>query len=155
MNDFSLASMAQIDTSEMEAVTSRVPAVGIYVMKGSDVTITESDGNNEKAPALRINFKAQVLEVQPGDLAIDPATLVGRTLTDSFPVWTQEDIAFLMGNFKKANLPYKGPMVDESGNPVGWLADFVGATFVWKITHRKRDDDVFANFTWMPFIPTE
>jgi len=143
--------MANIDTTDMEALVSRVMPEGIYVVEGEDVSVIESDGSNENAPLFRIKFKAKVLKADPLDQTIDPESLEDKRLNPEFPIWSQEDIQYLMGDFKRAGLPYKGPMVAADGTPTGWLADYVGARLVYRVTHRKAGDDVFANYRWMPY----
>ena len=150
----SLADLGNIDTTDMKALTSRVPAAGLYVVLGEEVTTTTTV-TDDKPPLHRYAFKVSVLEAEPIDTNIDGETLIGRNLVDSKTLWPdsiEEEIQYMMGDFDRVGLGTDGLMGVPSEGIPGWVDGFIGAKMVWKVVHRTKNGDVRAYITWMPFV---
>ena len=149
----SLANLGSVDTSEVKAMTSRIPAAGLYVVLGEEVTTTTSV-TDDKPPLHSFAYGASVLEAEPVDTTVDPETLVGRKLSDRKTLWPDtimDEIAYMKGDFQKAGLETDGIMGAPSEGIPGWVDNFVGAKMVWKVTHHTKNGDTRARIAWMPF----
>jgi len=152
---FSLSELASMDTTALPALTSLIPAAGVYFMRGEDVKGGENQSQDESKPNLfYFNFVGEILEAKLVDKSIDPETLVGRKLTDNFTLWPnqfKELLGLLKGRYKTVGLVYDGPRLGGvDGQEPGWLDNWVGHEYHVKISHyTDKGGNVRARFTYM------
>lgn len=151
---FSLAELAALDTSEVKAITSLLPAVGIYTVKGVEVKGGQREPQEGKPPLFYFNFVSDVVEFKPADKSIDPETVVGRKLIDSFTLWPaqfQDMIGLLKGRYKAIGLSNDSPsnLGGVEGAAPGWLDNIVGHVYKVKVTHAIQKGEPRARFTYV------
>ena len=165
---FSLADLAGMETDEIRAITSLVPAAGNFGVEVLAVRLAERDkkeGINPKTgleyPNLFfVEFKYKILSAEPLDRNVDGEALLNRTLNDQFTIWPDqmaEMIGLLKGRYKAAGLDNSGRLGGVEGGEPGWLDGAVGAIIGLRIKHSpiKGSDDVRANFNWFALNPEE
>ena len=111
----SLMDLANTNTDSVATVLTRLPAAGVYTVKGVSVEGKQTEAN-EKGPGLiQYLFVTEVLEAKLVDKTKDPQSLTGRKLSDSYTLWPdqmEELIGLLKGRYQKVGL-------NNLGNPGG------------------------------------
>jgi hypothetical protein len=157
----SLADLAGIDTSGMAAMTSRLPEVGIYLVRGKEVELTRSESNDPAKPPLhRVNWKTEILAAQlHADSETDPDDIAGRDLNHSDTLWPddmKECIQLVMGRYKTVGLPFQGTLGGVEGHEPGWLDSMVGHMFRIRVRHATtKDGNQRAYYDWQALTEEE
>ena len=150
----SLADLAGMNTDQIQTLLSRVPNAGIYRVRGTEVKGSESEPTDGKPPLIRYGYKYEVISCQPTDKNVDPETLVGRVLNESYTLWPKqlvELIGLLKGRYQKVGLPNTGMNIGGvEGKEPGWLDTVVGYEFDLRIRTATKDGETRAYFDWMP-----
>lgn len=150
---FSIADLAGMNTDDIKALTSRIPPAGIFRVRGTAVEGKESDPVEGKAQMYRFNYQYEVLAAKPIDKNTDPESLVGRKLSESFPVFGDqiaEGIGLMKGRNQLVGLPNAGmPMGGVAGKEPGWLDLMVGHEFDIRIRHGVVNGGERAFFDWL------
>src|SRR5690606_24336630 len=120
------AALAETNVDDVVAITSRVWPAGIARVRGKAISAQERESNKEGEPPLFIfTFTHEILAYQPTDKTVDPETLNGRDLKESYPIWPKdliESIGLLKGRYQKAGIPNSGmPMGGVEGKEPGWM----------------------------------
>lgn len=148
MGSFSLADLANMDTTEVQELSSRLFPAGLFDVRCTSVTLGMNDakeGINEKTgreydPVPYVDFKYEILAAQPLDKSVDADSLVTRTLSDRVTLWPDqlmEEIGYLKGNYAKIGLANVGVLGGMEGGEPGWLDGAVDHIFPIKVTHSK------------------
>lgn len=150
----SLAELASMNTDDIATLTSRVPAAGIYDTIGKLVRGKESEPKDGKPPLFRFSFQYEVAGAELVDKTIDPETLVGKVLTESYTLWPNdlvEGIGLLKGRYQKAGLPNQGmAMGGVEGQDPGWLDTMVSAPIRIRVrTAPDKSGELRAFFDWL------
>ena len=153
---FTLADLAAFDTSELSPMMTRLFPAGVHVVKIKAVALSESVSQDPAKPSLfRIGWQYECLEGNPISREIDPETLTGRTLNESYTLWPkdmQEGIQLTMGRYKKVNLPHKGPLGGLKDGTPGWLDSAVEQVIKLRVRHfTRKDGSEQAGFDWLPY----
>lgn len=152
--DLSLADLANLDTSDMAIVMSRLPMEGLWTVRGKSVALGKSDPKEEgQMPLFRIGFKFESIKIEPTNPPedFDPAKTVGRKLSDSTTLWPdafQQEIGIIRGKYKRVGLPSDGKLGGMEGNP-GWLNNIEDAIFVLKVRHAEVKGESKAFIDWV------
>lgn len=152
---FSLADLANMDTSSIKELTNLVPAAGVYQMRGLEVRGGESQNEDTSKPKLFFfNFVSEVLAAKLIDKTVDSEAVVGRRLTDSFTLWPnqfQDMVGLLKGRYKTIGLPNNGPRIGGvEGQEPGWLDGWVAHEYGVKVSHyTDKGGNTRARFTYM------
>ncbi len=148
----SLAELASLNTDDVATLLSRVAQPGIYIVVGKAVKGAQSEAEG-KAPLLRFNYQYEVESAKLVDKKIDPETLVGRVLTESYTLWSnqiQELLGLLKGRYQKIGLPNSGmPLGGVEGMEPGWLDTFVGHRFTLRVRTFISKGETRAAFDWV------
>lgn len=148
----SLAELASLNTDDVTTLLSRVAQPGMYVVLGKSVKGAQSESEG-KAPLLRYGFAYEVESAELVDKKIDSETVVGRTLTESYTLWSnqiQELLGLLKGRYQKVGLPNSGmPLGGVEGAEPGWLDTFVGHRFVLRVRTFISKGESRAAFDWV------
>lgn len=148
--------LATANTDGIAVVLSRLPAIGVYTVKGESVEGKQGEAK-EVDGAMRpglisYNFITEVLEARLVDKNIDPITLVGRKLRDNYTLWpTQMDelIGLLKGRYQKVGLPHAGNMGGVPGAIPGWLDNMVGHIFKIRVYSFMSKGQQKVGFDWI------
>lgn len=153
----SLLDLANTNTDEVAVVMSRLPAVGIYTVKGDTVAGSQSEPKDDKPPLIRFKFTYEILDVKPVDKSVDPQTLVGRKLSESYTLWPAEfeqHIGLLKGRYQKVGLSNKGNMGGVEGAAPGWLDSFVGHILQIRVYSFTSNGQEQRGYDWVGPAPT-
>jgi hypothetical protein len=150
----SLADLANMNTDGVAAVTSLVPKAGVYTMKGEEVKGGQRPEQEGKAPLYYFNFVGEILEAKLIDKSVDPESVVGRKLTDSYTLWPaqfSDMIALLKGRYQLIGLPNTGPRLGGiEGQEPGWLDGYAGHVYKVKVSHfNDKQGQQRARFTYL------
>lgn len=151
---FSLADLANMNTEQVRELTSLVPAVGIYRVRGVEVKTSQSEPQDNKPPLFTISFVNEILSAKPVNKEIDPESLVGRRLTDSHTLWPNQFtdmIGLVKGRYKTIGLANNGPRLGGvEGQEPGWLDGIVGHDYEVKVNHYiDKQGNTRARFTYL------
>lgn len=152
---FSLADLAGMNTDAVATLTSLLPAVGVYTVRGLDIKAGRNEGQDGKPPLFFFTFSSEILDAKLVDKNIDVEALVAakRKLSDSFTLWPnqfQDMIGLLKGRYKTIGLPNTGERLGGvEGQPPGWLDGIVNYVYKVKVTHHVNKGDTRARFTYM------
>lgn len=156
----SLFALAEANLDDVKAITTRTYPSGTYVVNGKKVEGSESPPKEEgQAPLIRFAFEHEVLKFTPIDKKVDPESMVGRDLKESYTIWPRdlmENLGLLKGRYQKAGLPNSGMVVGGvPGKEPGWLDTMVNATYVVKVTTRpdKTTGEPRNYFDWQKYTP--
>lgn len=155
MGVFSLAELANMDTSAVKELTSLVPAAGVYHVRGTEVRGGQSQSQDEtKPPLFFYNFSAEILSAKLIDKSVDPEAVVGRRLTDSYTLWPAQFndlIGLLKGRYKTLGLPNTGPRIGGvEGQEPGWLDGIVSHEYDVRVGHyTDKAGNTRARFTYL------
>jgi len=152
----SLADLAAMDAQAegIAVLTSRLPAAGMYIVRGKEVKASESRKEGEP-PLFSFIFTAEILEAKPLDKEVDAERLVGRTLTERYTLWPtdfREAVGLMMGRYKIIGLPFEGRMGGVEGQEPGWLDGLTGHLFQVRVRHfTDKNNNERAGFDWLPY----
>lgn len=150
---WSLADLAGMDTSEVAAITSLIPAVGVYTCKGLEVKGGQREKQDDKPPLFYFNFVGEILEAKLVNKDIDTTKLVGRKLTESFTLWPsnfRDLIGLLKGRYKTIGLPNEGARLGGvDGQEPGWLDNWVNHVYKVRVSHFMQGGEPRARFTYL------
>lgn len=162
IGDFSsLMSLATMDTSDLRAQVSRLPAQGIYIVDLAKVGFSEQPPQDPAKPmSYNLNSSGVILAFEPlkdpkgGDEShVDPANIIGQNLNERFFLFGEqlkEGVQLLMGRYKVAGFRHKGLMGGVEGQQPGWVDEAVGKRVAVRVTHyAPKDGQERAIFTWM------
>ena len=156
----SLAALAGADTSEITALTSRVPPAGVWRVRGEAVKLSEGEGRDGKANPFRIGYNYLVMFGKATDPDFDNEKMVDRKLRESVTLWPddiEEGIGLTKGRYQKAGISCTEPKHlggIESMEP-GWLDNMVGSEFNLRIRHGQRNGETVAYYDWLPLEAEE
>lgn len=150
--EFSLASLAGFDTSDIAEVRfENLPALsGIFT--GTDAKL-EKTKNNQDELRFKLTLTSELSEIKAimdRDYKSDEkkAELIGKKHKESFwivPSKAEEGIGLIRAFFADIGLPNSGPIgaaEDDDGNAIEGFADgFVGHSYPAKIVRVPRKDD--------------
>jgi len=156
----SLADLAQMDTSDVKELMSRLPDAGLFIVECKEVklTVTPSTDPTKPAPMIRASHRLEIVAVDElVDRNKDPESLIGRNINDSMTLWANtkadfdECVGLLKGKYKKVRLANDGPLGGD-GVTSGWLDLAVGHTFPVRVKHGKnqKTGDDTARVEWVP-----
>lgn len=149
----SLAELAGTTTDDVLAITTRVPAAGIYCLKGLSITATQTEATEERKPLTRFAYANEILDMLPTDKKVDKEKLIGRKLNRTVTLWPDdlaEGIGFLKGDYEKAGIDNTGNMGGVEGSAPGWLDNIVGATYFMRVNIGKKNGQDVAYFDVIP-----
>lgn len=153
-SDFSLASLAQLDTSDVAVIASRLPAEGVFTcqVKLAQLAMRESTNPDRPDPMVFVNFEAEIIEADPKKKDLDPESFIGRTLKESALIRMddiREAIGLLKGRYKRAGLPTDGVLGGVEGSP-GWIDGAVDRFVKIKVRHyTTKSGDERAGYDWV------
>ncbi len=149
----SLADLASVDVSRVEALTSRLPAEGIYDVLGKSVEV-DFKSSPDSTDRLTIKMKAEVLAAELLDVDQDPERMVGRDLTSYHSIWAgdeAEGVGLLKGRVAKVGLPTDGPIGGTGEGQPGFIDGIVGHQFQIRVRHGKlKNGEATAYLDWLP-----
>lgn len=134
----SLADLVAEGTDEIAVLTSRLPAQGIFVVRGNEVKReTLMPKTPEQDEMLKFGFKLEIMTANPTDKSIVAEEMIGKFINDTRLMNAEtyrERMGLLKGDFKKIGLPYTGEM---GGLPEqkGWLDGVLGYPFQIRVRH--------------------
>lgn len=152
----SLADLAAMDAQAegIAVLTSRLPAAGMYVVRGKEVRATESRKEGEP-PLFAFILGTEILDAKLMDKEADGERLVGRSLTERYTLWPsdfKEAVGLLMGKYKIIGLPFDGRMGGVEGQEPGWLDGLTGHVFQIRVRHfTDKNGNERAGFDWLPY----
>jgi len=161
MNFSNLMSLATLDTSDLKAQLSRLPAQGIYIVDLTKIGFSEQPPQDPADPmSYNLNSVGTILGFFPlkdskktDDAPVDPSELEGKNLNERYFLYgpqIKEAIQLLMGRFKVAGLRHKGLMGGVEGQAPGWIDEAVGKRIAIRVTHyTPKDGQERAIFTWL------
>lgn len=156
----SLAQLAGADTSDITALTSRVPPAGVWRVRGESVKLAEGEGRDGKANPFRIGYIYLVMHGQATDPDYDNEKMVDRKVRESVTLWpedVEEGIGLTKGRFQKAGINCVEPkhMGGIESMAPGWLDNFVASEFNLRIRHGSRNGETVAYYDWLPLEQEE
>ncbi len=152
----SLAQLADMQTDEIAVLTSRLPAAGIFTVRGVEVKASESPPKEPgQLPLFRFAFRTEILEAQPLSKDRDPDSFIGRNLTESYTLWPnsfEEAIGLLKGRYQLIGLPNNGRLGGVEGVEPGWLDGIVNHIFKIRVRHyTDGKGNERAGFDYLPY----
>lgn len=155
---FSLAELVGKDFTEVEAVTSRLPARGIYHLVGEEIKASEQKATEPDQNSLfNFQFISTIMNFEPLDKNVDAEKLIGKKLYDRYTIWTKDQesffqsIAELKGRYKLIGLPTAGAMGGLEGHDPGFLDGIIGFPYRVRVRHWTDKSGVDrAQFDWLP-----
>lgn len=153
--DFSLADLAGLDTSDIAVVASRLPMAGVWTVQCKSAAMTmEKPKEAGQKPLPKITYKFESVKIDPLEKpdGFDPATTVGRKLSDVTVLWLSdlaENIGLLKGKYKRVGLPYEGKMGGVEGMEPGWIDSAVGSFMELKVRHAEIKGETRAFIDWV------
>lgn len=134
---FSLADLAGLDTTEIQAITSRLPEAGIYTVFCEEIGFREGESKDGKPPLHRLAGKLVIRDATLINKNVDVEKLIDKTLPWQFPMWPsniEETIGLLKGQYRKVGIDTSGVMggmpAKGDADPIeGWVDQLVGAEF--------------------------
>lgn len=150
---FSLAQLAQMNTDDVQTLLSRVPNAGIYLVVGKSVAGKQSEPVDGKPPLIRYGYQYEVISATPTDKNVDPETLAGKVMTESYTLWPDqlgELIGLLKGRYQKVGLPNSGMALGGvEGMEPGWLDGIVGHQFYLRVRTAPVKGETRAFYDYM------
>ena len=150
----SLSDLANLDTSDIQVLRSRLQAEGLYVVRMTEAGLTEtSDGTDGKAARIMVRTAGDILLFNPLDASKQEEALemVGKRFSQAKTLFMNEAaeaIGLLKGQYQSAHLNVSGVMGGIEG-VTGWVDDVVGKVVVIKVTHRVVGDDTRVYYNWL------
>lgn len=134
----SLADLVAAGTDDIAVLTSRLPAEGIFIVRGEAV---KREVLNPKTPEqdemLKVGITLEILNAQPLNKETDPESLMGKKINDTRLMNAEnfkERVGLLKGDYKKVGLPYTGEM-GGLAEQKGWLDGVIGFPFQVRVRH--------------------
>ena len=151
-----LMDLAVLDTSDMQAQTSRLPKQGIYILN------VDSAGLTEQPPADPANPMSYNLGIKSTILLFDPLLeedkakaeeATGRSFSERYFLYVEqivEAIQLLMGKYKTVGLRHKGRLGGVEGSEPGWVDEIAGKRIAVRVRHytNKNGQDQ-AGIDWL------
>lgn len=155
-SSFSLADLANLDTTEIQTLMSRLPDEGIFIVRGTSVAAGMNEPKEDKPPLMYVAFEVEILEAKPHDKTKDPESYVGKTLKERYTLWPdqfQELVGLLKGRYKTVNLPNEGRFGGVDGQEPGWVDGIVNHIFSVRVRHwtSNKSGQTNAQFDWLPY----
>lgn len=144
MSAMSLMDLAEMDTSEIQAKTSRLQAEGIYVLEVEEAQFKEQPPAEVTDPMnFNLVVRSNILAYLPNPDIAHPQELEGKTFMDRVFLWGKElveSIEYLKGKYKQAEIDYSGArMGGIEGQEPGWVDGLVGQRIVVRVRHGKNE----------------
>jgi hypothetical protein len=162
---FSLADLANMETDEIRALESRLFPAGKFTVRGVSAQIGEieaKEGLDENGepylPLYFAEFKYIVLEADPLDKTVDPASIENRVITNRKVFWPKsfnDEIGLLKGDYIKIGLEPVGRLGGLEGGEPGWLDTIVDHVFELKVAHSKANPETGAQRVMINFLRTQ
>lgn len=137
-----LMSLAQLDTSDLQAQVSRLAREGIYIVDLTKLSLAEQPSSDPAKPTnFNLVINGTILDfapLKPEDAQGNEADMVGRTLNERFFLFGEqikEAIQLMMGRFKLVGFRHKGIIGGVEGQPPGWIDEAVGKRIVVRVRH--------------------
>lgn len=157
MSEFAFANLmdlASVDTSDMQAQTSRLQRQGIYIL---DLTKLGFIENPPSDPAKPMNYNlttvGTILAFDPLDPTETGPVLEGTDMRERIPLFGEnlkEGIQLLMGRFKTVGFKHKGIMGGVEGAPVGWIDEAVSKRIAIRVRHyTDKNEQVRVAIDWL------
>lgn len=149
-----LMSLAQMDTSDLQAQVTRLARQGIYVVELGKPGFTEQPPQDPADPmSFTLAYPSTILAFTALEPSADDNELVGKPLNDRYFVWgkdVKQAIQLLMGRAKVAGFRYKGKMGGVEGAEPGWLDEQAGKRVAVRVTwYTPKGGDERARFDWL------
>lgn len=156
---FSLADLANLDTDDIQVLMSRLPAEGIFVVRGTEVKAGMNEPKDDKPPLMYFQYQMEILDAKPLDKKVDPETLVGKNLRERYTLWPKdlaEILGLLKGRYKTVNLPTAGVLGGVEGQEPGWTDGIVNHVFRVRVRHWEgKTGQVNVQFDWLAYETEE
>lgn len=157
LNFNNLMDLATFDTSDISAVTSRLPLAGIYLLNIEELKFTEQPPSDPADPlSFNLVIRSTVLSFAALNEDDKPAEerLPGTNITERFFIYGKDiktSIALLMGRFKTVGFRHKGLPGGADGADPGWIDEAAGKRIVMRCRHytRRSDGQEQAAFDWL------
>lgn len=152
----SLMDLATLDTSDLQAQTSRLAREGIYICDITKATFSEQANTDPAKPTnFNLNLEYTILEflpLKPED-AIYAGDLVGRGLRERYFLNGKdiiEAVQLLMGKYKQAGFRHKGHTGGFEQVEPGWIDEAVNKRVAVRVRHYNGNDgEPRAAFDWI------
>lgn len=152
---FSLADLAAMATDDIATLMSRLPDEGIFVVRGTEVKASQTEGKEDQPPMFAVSFQYEVLAAKPLDKNKDPESYIGRVLRERYTLWPKdftEMVGLLKGRYQTVELPNAGNFGAVEGAEPGWVDGVVGHVFQLRIRHwTGRNGQNNASFDWQKY----
>jgi hypothetical protein len=157
MSDFAFASLmdlATLDTSELQAQTSRLQTKGIYILALEDLKFVEQPASDPAEPMNYIlNIKGMCMGFEPLDKDAAPVEMEGKSISERYFIYgkdLRQAIQLLMGRYKTVGFRHKGIMGGVEGSEPGWIDDAMGKMVVLRVNHyTPKDGQERAQYDWL------
>jgi hypothetical protein len=148
VDEFSLADLAGLDTTDIAEVRFENLPGGSYIFAGTDVKL-EKTKNRDDEDRFKLTIGLEVAEVKAvTERGVDKEGLVGKKHKESFyivPAKAEEGIGLIRAFYADVGLPNAGAIgaaETPDGEPIEGFADgIVGHNFPAKIVRVARKDD--------------
>lgn len=142
--EFSLADLAELDSSSIAEVRFESLPAGLYIFRGESAQFSDTT-NNEGERRLVLTCKMEVVECKSVmERGYEKEDLVGKKHTEKFyvvPAKAQEGLGLIRAFIGDIGLPNEGPFGGVEGSPEGIVDGFVGHEFPGKIIKQGRKND--------------
>lgn len=151
---FSLADLANLDTSDVAVVMNRLPMAGLWTVMCLSVALSvQKPKEAGQKPLPRITYKFESVKIEPTEIPedFDPATTAGRKLTDQTTLWPEEftnEIGIVKGKYKRCGIESNGIM-GGTDEVKGWLDNAVGRVIELKVRHAEVKGETRAFIDWV------
>lgn len=159
--DFSLADLANLNTDDIKALTSRLPMAGVWYVLMTGVGLTVLPAKEDKAPVPVIVHKFESVKINPlvKEADFDIESTIGRKISDRATLWSnseaafKEELGYVKGKYEKCGFETKGRLggMTEQGGEPGWLDTPVLEQRVIKlrVRHGARNGQDVAYIDWI------
>lgn len=153
MNFANLMDLATVDTSDLQAQTSRLQRQGIYVLELSELKFSEQAPNDPADPMnYNLVIKGSTLAFAPLDPNESAEGMEGRDVRERYFLYgkdVKEAIQLLMGRFKTVGFKHKGVMGGVEG-VTGWIDEAVGKRIAIRVRHyTNKNGQENAAIDWL------
>jgi hypothetical protein len=154
MSFANLMDLASVDTSDLQAQTTRLQREGIYVIDLSELKFSEQAPNDPAEPMnYNLIMKGQILVFQPLNEGESAEGMEGRDLSERYFLYGKDvktAIQLLMGRFKTVGFRHKGVMGGVEGGPTGWIEEAIGKRIAVRVKHyTPANGQPRAQFDWL------
>lgn len=155
---FSLMDLANTNTDAVKTLLTRLPPAGVYVFEIKGVAGSQGETDDQGRPGLiRFKWDYETKDVKPVDKKIDPQTLIGRNLSESFTLWPSDFegmLGLMKGRYQKAGIPNLGNLGGVEGAAPGWLDGGVGRLIQCRVYTFMSKGQERVGFDWIGGDPT-